>query len=55
MVVTLDQQYHVGEKPTVVMLLRTYINPHTGTPDKKKEDKTHDEEARLQFVTLSLV
>ena len=35
MVVTLDQQYNVGEKP--IVLLYTYINRHAGTPDKKKQ------------------
>ena len=34
MVVTLGQQYNVGEKPTV--MLYTYMNPHAGTPDQKK-------------------
>ena len=34
MVVTLGQQYNVGEKPTVI--LYTYINRHAGTPDKKQ-------------------
>ena len=32
MVVTLGQQYNVGEKPTVI--LYTYINRHAGTPNK---------------------
>ena len=35
MVVTLGQQYYVGEKPTVI--LYTYINRHAGTPDKKQK------------------
>ena len=30
MVVTLGQQYNIGEKPTVI--LYTYINRHAGTP-----------------------
>ena len=34
MVVTLGQQYNLGEKPTVI--LYTYINRHAGTPDKTK-------------------
>ena len=34
MVVTLSQQYNVGEKPTVI--LYTYINRHAGTPNKTK-------------------
>ena len=32
MVVTLDQQYNIGEKPTV--MLYTYINRNAGTPEK---------------------
>ena len=32
-VVTLGQQFNVGEKPTVI--LSTYINRHAGTPDKR--------------------
>ena len=39
MVVTLGQQYNIGEKPTVILL--TYINRHAGTPEKqrKKQNK----------------
>ena len=34
MVVTLDQQYNVGEKRTII--LYTYIiNRHAGTPEKQ--------------------
>ena len=33
-VVTLGQQYHVGEKTTVI--LYTYINRHAETPNKTK-------------------
>ena len=40
MVVTSGQQYHVEEKPTVI--LYTYINRHAGIPNKN-EDKIHDE------------
>ena len=36
MVVTLGQQYNIGEKPTV--MLYTYINRHAGTPDKNKTE-----------------
>ena len=40
MVVTLGQQYNVGEKPTVI--LYTYINRHAGTPDKhQKQNRNH--------------
>ena len=35
MVVTLGQQYNVGEKPTV-MLYTSCIIRHAGTPDKNK-------------------
>ena len=37
MVVTLGQQYDVGEKPVVV--LYTYINRHAGTPKKQQKQK----------------
>ena len=36
MVVTLGQQYNVGEKSTV--LLYTYINRHAGAPSKIKSE-----------------
>ena len=35
MVVTLGQQYNVGEKSTVI--LYTYINRHAGTPEKQQK------------------
>ena len=35
MVITLGQQYNVGEKPTVI--LYTYINRQAGTPTKGKK------------------
>ena len=38
MVITLGQQYNVGEKPTVI--LYTYINRHAGTPTKGKKNYT---------------
>ena len=37
MVVKLSQQYNVGEKSTVILC--TYINRYTGTPDKKQKQK----------------
>ena len=37
MVVTLGQQYNVGEKPTVV--LHTYIDRHAGTPKETLTNK----------------
>ena len=40
MIVTLGQEYNVGEKPTVIKL-HTYINRHAGIPNKKqKQNKT---------------
>ena len=38
MVVTLGQQYNIGEKTTVVILY-TYINRHAGTPEKQRNKK----------------
>ena len=38
MIVTLDQQYNIGEKPTVI--LYTYINRHAGTPEKQRRQKS---------------
>ena len=38
MVVTLGQQYNIGEKPTVV--LYTYINRHAGTPEKQRRQNS---------------
>ena len=32
MEITLDQQYNVGEKPTVILYI--YINRHAETPEK---------------------
>ena len=39
MVVTLGQQYNIGEKPTVI--LYTYINRHAGTPEKTAKCACH--------------
>ena len=38
MVVTLGQQYNIGEKPTVI--LYTYINRHVGTPEKQQRQNS---------------
>ena len=38
MVVTLGQQYNIGEKPTVI--LYTYTNRHPETPEKQRKNKT---------------
>ena len=38
MVVTLGQQYDIGEKPTVI--LYSYINRHAGTPDKQRRQNS---------------
>ena len=39
MVVTLRQQYNIGEKSTVI-LYTYYINRHAGTPEKQRNKKT---------------
>ena len=38
MVVTLGQQYNIGEKPTVI--LYTYINRRAGTPEKQRRQNS---------------
>ena len=38
MVVTLGQQYNIGEKPTVI--LYTNINRHAGTPEKQRRQNS---------------
>ena len=38
MVVTLGQQYNIGEKPTAI--LYSYINRHAGTPDKQRRQNS---------------
>ena len=58
MVVTLGQEYNVGEKPTV--MLYTYINRHAGTPDKRKKKlcshPTQGENVKtLLFLTFSVL
>ena len=37
MEITLDQQYNVGDKSTVILC--TYINRHAGTPEKTVKTK----------------
>ena len=37
-IVTLGQQYNIGEKPTVI--LYTYINRHAGTPEKQRNQNS---------------
>ena len=38
MVVTLGQQYNIGEKPTVI--LYSYMNRRAGTPDKQRRQNS---------------
>ena len=52
MAVALGQQYHVGERPTVI--LYTYINRHAGTDTRQDKDKILHDKPGLQFVTLVL-
>ena len=51
-VVTLGQQYNVGEKPTVV--LYTYINRHAGTSEKQRKHK-HCSTSSNMVVIIYLV
>ena len=39
MEITLGQPHNVGEKPTVILPLYTYINRHAGTPEKTVKTK----------------
>ena len=50
MVVTLDQQYNIGEKPTVI--LYTYINRHAGTPEKKRKLKRYSSTSSNMVVVI---
>ena len=54
MVVTLGQQYNVGEKPTV--MLYTYINHHAQPPVKAQLCLKNNQNAPrpFEFVTLNL-
>ena len=47
MVVTLGQQYYVGDKPTVI--LYTYINRHAGTPDQCCRKTPFNREINVAF------
>ena len=48
MVVTLDQQYNIGEKPTVI--LYSYINRHAGTPDKQRKKAVHHQTTKTNPI-----
>ena len=39
MVVTLGQQYNIGERPTVILYTYIIINRHAGTPKKQRKQK----------------
>ena len=47
MVVTLDQQYNIGEKPTVI--LYTYKNRHAGT--QKKQRRQNSTSSNIVVIT----
>ena len=49
MVVTLGQQYNIGEKPTVI-LYTTYINRHAGT--RKKQRKQSSTSSNMVVIIL---
>ena len=50
MVITLGQQYNVGEKPTVI--LYTYINRHAGTPTKKGRQTNTSSNNKDKYNTI---
>ena len=50
MVVTLGQQYNVGENPTVI--LYTYINRHARTPEKHKNPKHSSISSNMVVVII---
>ena len=50
MVVTLGQQYNIGENPTVV--LYSYINRHAGTPEKQRRQNSTSSNNKEEFNTI---
>ena len=50
MVVTLGQQYNIGEKPTVI--LYSYINRHAGTPDKQRRQNSTSSNNKDEYNTI---
>ena len=48
MVVTLGQQYNVGEKPTFI--LYTYINRHAGTSEKQQKQKQRSISSKMVVI-----
>ena len=50
MEIKLGQQYHVGEKPTVI--LYTYINRYAGTPEKTVITKQRQRSTPLHMVVI---
>ena len=53
MVVTLGQQYNVGEKPIVI--LYTYINRHAGTPEKQQKQKQCSTSSNMVVIIYSYI
>ena len=53
MVVTLGQQYYVGDKPTVI--LYTKINRHAGTPDKYQKQKQCSTSSNMLLVVINIL
>ena len=49
-VVTLVQQYNVGEKPTAI--LYTYINRHAGTPEKQQKQEQCSTPSHMVVVII---
>ena len=53
MVVTLGQQYNIGEKPTVI--LYTYINRHAGTPEKKRNKNKKQRQKNIKHGSNNIL
>ena len=52
MVVTLGQQYNVGEKPTVILYTTCIINRHAGTPEKSSKNKNNVDSSTLSNIVV---
>ena len=50
MIVTLGQQYNIGEKQTVI--LYTYINRHAGTPEKTEKQRIQNSTSSNMVVII---
>ena len=54
MVVTLGQQYNIGEKPTVI-LYTYYMNRHVWTPEKQRKQKHCGTSSNMVVITYCYI